>query len=102
MADQLLELRFKESAIVSNVKNNIDEFGLLVANKLEEHFPQLCEIALDLAVDHKGHVWLIEVNPKPAREVFAKLGQKHIYRKAIIQPLKYAQYLYNEHANMKR
>ncbi|MNN95053.1 Endospore coat-associated protein YheD [compost metagenome] len=54
----------------------------------------MCELALDIAIDERGKVWLLEINPKPAREVFARIGNKDIYQKAIERPLEYALYLY--------
>ncbi|MNC74339.1 Endospore coat-associated protein YheD [compost metagenome] len=54
----------------------------------------MCELALDIAIDERGKVWLLEINPKPAREVFARIGNKGMYQKAIERPLEYALYLY--------
>ncbi|HEY2495084.1 MAG TPA: YheC/YheD family protein [Paenibacillus sp.] len=78
------------------VKQQAERLGLETAAYLEETYGALCELALDLAINKKGDVYLLEVNPKPAREVFAKSGQKHIYRQAIITPLEYALWLYHK------
>jgi hypothetical protein len=47
-----------------------------------------------LAIDKDGRIFLLEVNPKPAREVFARIGERSIYYKAITQPLEYALWVY--------
>lgn len=79
-----------------------EKFGIDVATFLENTYGDLCELALDLAIDKSGHIYLIEVNPKPAREVFARIGENDIYSKAITQPLDYALWVYRNHANAIR
>ncbi|MNO08232.1 hypothetical protein D3C81_2307830 [compost metagenome] len=37
---------------------------------------------------------MLEVNPKPAREVFARSGDNSTYRKALVRPLEYAMWVY--------
>ncbi|QAY65101.1 YheC/YheD family protein [Paenibacillus protaetiae] len=81
------------------VRQEAEQFGIDVAKYLEQSFGALCELALDLAIDRSGHIWLLEVNPKPAREVFAQAGEKETYRKAIIRPLEYALYVYERKKN---
>ncbi|MGF7046580.1 glutathione synthase/RimK-type ligase-like ATP-grasp enzyme [Paenibacillus sp. DS2015] len=77
------------------VKQQAKTLGLETAAYLEATYGALCELALDLAINKNGDVYLLEVNPKPAREVFAKSGQKNIYRRAIITPLEYALWVYH-------
>ena len=52
------------------------------------------ELALDLAIDREGRIYVLEVNPKPAREVFARSGDSETYRKALLRPLEYALWVY--------
>ncbi|MDU5948384.1 MAG: YheC/YheD family protein, partial [Paenibacillus macerans] len=61
-------------------------------------FGPLCELALDLAINKQGHIYVLEVNPKPAREVFMKSGDPDAYRKAIVRPLEYAMWVYKQKA----
>lgn len=63
------------------------------ASTLEAHFGRLIELGLDIGIDVNGRVWLIEVNPKPGREIFRQLGQKTRYEQAIKRPVEYAMYL---------
>lgn len=83
------------------VKFEAAVFGLAVAQYLEKSYGRLCELALDIAIDRKGKIWLIEVNPKPAREVFVRAGELDIYRKSIIRPLEYALGLYEQKKKRK-
>ncbi|CAM4364829.1 YheC/YheD family protein [Paenibacillus typhae] len=67
-----------------------EKLGLEAAAFLEESFGTLCELALDLAIDRQGRIFVLEVNPKPAREVFARTGDSSTYRTALVRPLEYA------------
>lgn len=80
----------------NEVRETAEEFGIEVAKYLEKTYGDLCELALDLAIDKKGRIYLIEVNPKPAREVFIEIGQDEVYRQAIIKPLEYSLWLYKQ------
>jgi glutathione synthase/RimK-type ligase-like ATP-grasp enzyme len=78
------------------VKKKSEELGLETAAYLEQTYGDLCELALDLAINKKGEIFLLEVNPKPAREVFARSGQKNVYRQSIVNPLEYALWVYRK------
>lgn len=80
-----------------NIRDEAEQLGLDVAAYLEESIGPLCELALDLAIDKQGNIYILEVNPKPAREVFNRIGEKEIYRQAIVKPLEYALWLYKQH-----
>ncbi|WP_410511999.1 YheC/YheD family protein [Paenibacillus sp. BR2-3] len=71
-----------------------EKLGLEAAAFLENRFGALCELALDLAIDREGRIYVLEVNPKPAREVFARSGDSETYRKALLRPLEYALWVY--------
>lgn len=71
-----------------------EKLGIEAAAYLEDSFGALCELALDLAIDREGKIYVLEVNPKPAREVFARSGDNSTYRKALVRPLEYAMWVY--------
>lgn len=71
-----------------------------VAMVLEEHFGRMMEFGLDIGVDVQGKTWLIEVNPKPGREVFQQMGALDLYAEAICRPVQYACYLIEEKTKM--
>jgi glutathione synthase/RimK-type ligase-like ATP-grasp enzyme len=95
-ADALLISWIGAADKAERIKEKAGELGLDIAKHLEATYSSLCELALDLAIDRTGHIWLLEVNPKPAREVFAKVGDKETYHKAIVRPLEYALWLYSQ------
>ncbi|MNC24175.1 Endospore coat-associated protein YheD [compost metagenome] len=91
---RLLRTRFSSEARVQSITRDMERLAYLTAEHLEKQFGSLCELALDIAIDERGKVWLLEINPKPAREVFARIGNREIYQKAVNRPLEYALYLY--------
>lgn len=61
--------------------------------RIEAHFGQMMEFGFDLGIDESGKVWIIELNPKPGRDIFRQLGQQDRYRLAVRRPIEYALYL---------
>ena len=68
---------------------------------MELCYDALCELAVDIAIDRDGRIWMIEVNPKPAREVFIRAGEEDAYQNAIVKPLEYAIWKYKRIKTMK-
>lgn len=95
---ELLGRIFPEDRIES-IRTGVYELGEEVARAVEGHYGRLCELGIDIAIDPDGHPWLLELNPKPAREVFARIGEKETYEKAITRPLEYALWLYRQNSD---
>lgn len=95
MMEELLEKWISDPAKRLKVREDAGQLGVDIAQFLDGQYGGLCEIALDLAVDKSGRVLLIEVNPKPSREVFSQVGDLEAYRVSIVRPLEYALYVYN-------
>lgn len=81
---------------IGQIRRTAETLGIGVARHLERTYGALCELALDLAIDRQGRVWLLEVNPKPAREVFIQAGERDVYRTALSRPLEYALWLHRQ------
>jgi len=90
--EALLGKRGLDSEQIAAVRQEMNRLALETARELEKGFGPLCELALDLAVGPDLHVWLLEVNPKPSREVFRLIGEEETYRTAIRRPLEYAKW----------
>ncbi|WNR43370.1 YheC/YheD family endospore coat-associated protein [Paenibacillus roseipurpureus] len=88
--DRLLGYRFTSQEKINAIKAEMSDFAYKLADYLELKFGKLCELGMDIAVDPKGSVWLLEVNPKPSREVFRRIGQHAVYQKAVSRPVEYA------------
>ncbi|MGE5703441.1 MAG: YheC/YheD family protein [Clostridia bacterium] len=68
----------------------------LACHTIEQHYGQMVEFGMDIGVDVEGHIWLIEMNPKPGREIFREIGDLERYGLAIKRPIQYALYLLEE------
>jgi len=66
--------------IVEAVENKIGPFG---------------EVAIDLGVDKTGKLWVIELNSRPGRTIFQKIGAYRLKRASIANILEYGRYLLN-------
>lgn len=95
MMDDLLLPWLDSEAKVQQIKEETSALGVSVASFLEEKYGALCELALDLAIDRKGAIYLLEVNPKPSREVFARIGDRDTYHIAVSRPIEYAYWYYH-------
>lgn len=75
-----------------SVQEEIQTLAIKLADFLESEGYQLCEIAIDIAIDTNGGIWIIELNPKPSREVFREIGELDRYLESIRRPLEFARY----------
>lgn len=73
--------------------NTIRKLSLLIPQYLETHFGRLAELGLDFGVDRQGNVWLLEVNSKPGRSSFFRIGDPESAKKSFENPISYARYL---------
>jgi glutathione synthase/RimK-type ligase-like ATP-grasp enzyme len=79
---------------LQEIRQTAEKMSVEVAEYLEESYDALCELALDLAIDRNGKIFILEVNPKPAREVFIQSGDPEAYHYSIVRPLEYALWVY--------
>lgn len=93
-AEEMLKEWLGSGEKASKTLRSAEKLGLEAAAYLENSFGALCELALDLAIGRDGRIYILEVNPKPAREVFARTGERDVYRNALKRPLEYALWLY--------
>jgi len=75
------------------IREECQELAMQVVQTIEKYFGSMMEFGLDIGIDVMGEVWLIEVNPKPGREIFKELGNQDLYRKSIERPIQYAMHL---------
>lgn len=69
------------------------EAALQVARAVEGFSPLVGELGIDLGVDRRGRLWLIEVNPKPGRRAFRTVGGKRTRRAIYRLPFEYSRFL---------
>ncbi len=55
-----------------NIRKELNVLGVNVASQLQKSYPKLKEIGLDIAIDGRWNIWILEVNTKPALFPFKK------------------------------
>lgn len=65
----------------------------LVAVTLDGKLANLGELGVDFLIDRSGRPWILEVNGKPDKSLFRKLGDEEMLKRVYLNPLKYQQYL---------
>lgn len=55
-----------------NIRKELHTLGVNVAAQLQKSYPNLKEIGLDVAIDERWNIWILEVNTKPALFPFKK------------------------------
>jgi len=76
---EVLEKAFpgKEKMILKEVKS----FSCKIGYSMEEKFGFIGELGIDLGIDTRGKIWLIEVNGKPLKVSFTKMKDRALYNK---------------------
>jgi hypothetical protein len=62
-------------------KNRLEGLGRKAAHQLNQTFPKIKELGLDIGIDDRAHPWILEANPRPAIYGFKTLKDKSIYQK---------------------
>ncbi|UJF32405.1 YheC/YheD family protein [Paenibacillus hexagrammi] len=57
--------------------------GLHAAKAMQSRFKGVNEIGVDVAIDHKLHPWILEVNTSPDPYIFRRLRDKRVYAKVM-------------------
>lgn len=82
---------FLEEALVKSSLNicckkillEIDQICMVSALKLGEYYRDVTRIGLDIAIDRRGNIWILETNLVPDVTLFKRLPDNSIYEKII-------------------
>jgi len=80
---------------VETITQELENLSQLIPQQLEREAGRFVELGIDFGVDQNGQVWILEVNSKPGRSVFAQLHDSHIRRASISNLIHYAHYLFD-------
>jgi glutathione synthase/RimK-type ligase-like ATP-grasp enzyme len=78
----------------TGIYNEIDMLIIRVCDCLEKKYGHLGELGVDIAIDNKGKVWLIEINGKPAKLCIYRSGNLELIYKTCSNIAKYSKELY--------
>ncbi|WP_274361742.1 YheC/YheD family protein [Paenibacillus thermotolerans] len=68
---------------IRSIQAKIDRVSVASAKRLRQRYPFLRTVGMDIGVDHRGKVWIIETNFAPAKSLFLRLKDKTMYRRII-------------------
>ena len=60
---------------------------------LEKQLGHLAELSVDFGLDHANKLWIIEINGKPDKQLYAELDDPKLMEQVYLTPLEYALYL---------
>lgn len=89
-AGQLLAAHhFPVEAIVGEA----EIISIKAACLLEKQLGHLAELSVDFGLDHANKLWIIEINGKPDKQLYAELDDPKLMEQVYLTPLEYALYL---------
>lgn len=77
----------------------IERVVLIAAEHLSKVTPGLADLGFDVAIDHGGHIWIIEVNGRDLRITFHQAKDLEAWKRTFEVPMQYAAYLYSVQAD---
>lgn len=73
-------------------KNRLQKISIMIAKQMQAAYPNIKEIGVDIAIDHKLHPWVLEVNTRPDLQIFRKLSDQHVFHKMHRYAVAYGRY----------
>jgi len=64
-----------------SISRRLDRIALAAVRRLHKFYPWINTVGMDLGVDRRGKVWIIEANFKPAKSLFRRLKDKSAYHR---------------------
>jgi hypothetical protein len=72
----LLQLFHDDSAKVNSRLNKMEKVSYAIARTLGKRFHHIRELGIDMGIDRRGRIWIIEANSKPGHMLFTSLPTK--------------------------
>lgn len=91
--DEVLSSLFGSSWAVKEVKERIAKAAIEIAKQLNQHYPSLADLGMDMGIDQEGNPYLIEVNVRDQRYSFYKAGSIDMFKMTYRRPLEYGKSL---------
>ncbi len=89
--DLLRQNGFDEEKSLRQVLGKLDEASHLIARQIEEKAGRIGELGIDFGVTKRGDVYMIEINPRPGRQML-KQTSSEVRALSLQRNLEYAKY----------
>ncbi|TCM92698.1 YheC/D-like protein [Paenibacillus sp. BK033] len=77
------------------LEQKLRELAFEIAAQLERSFQKrLVELGLDFGIDRQFHIWIIEANAIPGKEVFKRAASPKVFNQSLQLPIYYAGFLH--------
>lgn len=77
----------------NGIAAKVSRIALTACQAIENHFGCCGELGLDMGIDHRGKVWIIEVNGKPLKVSLSRLNDRHLDKEIYANPIRFAYHL---------
>ncbi|GLX70434.1 YheC/YheD family protein [Paenibacillus glycanilyticus] len=78
------------------LEKKLRELAFEIAVQLEQSYhKRLVELGLDFGIDRQSHIWIIEANAIPGKEVFKQVASPRVFKQSLQLPIYYAGFLHN-------
>lgn len=77
------------------LEQKLRELAYEIAAQLERSYhKRLVELGLDFGIDRQSHIWIIEANAIPGKEVFKQAASPKVFKQSLQLPIYYAGFLH--------
>lgn len=92
--EKVLQTIFAKPSQRLQCRRQIQKVSHLVTTVIEEQSgKEFGELGIDIGIDSRGQVWIIEVNSKPWKRPFTESGRQDLVDRAFERPMEYAIFL---------
>lgn len=97
MSDVLRDVFHEDPKKPGGLGNRLRNMAEVVALALERQMGvEWGELGIDVGVDVRGNIWLIEINSKPYKAMETEKGSIKVIHNSVTRPLGYAKYMWKQ------
>jgi len=93
--EQFWQLKGLTPLQIRRLRADVQQFLLTIYRAIESNYGPFGELGIDFGIDEDENIWFIECNAKSAKVSLYKAYDEDTVRRAFINPLEYARYLYH-------
>lgn len=78
---------------VARLNARIHNLALEAAEVLSRAYPTLGELGIDIGLDTRGRIWILEINRQPGRALFSRARLRRAWRRSRFRVVQFAKFL---------